>query len=339
MNKDFKHILQNLKESKQETLTRNSRILLIDSLNTFLRSFVMINHINPQGNHIGGLTGYLKSIGFAIRHIKPTRVILVFDGHGGSTNKRYLYPEYKANRKINKISNWEGFDTREEESDAITNQLVRLVDYLKCLPVDLLSIDKIEADDVIGYIAGNIGEHVHIMSSDNDYLQLVSERVTIYSAVKKKFYTPETVLKEYGLTAPNFLTQKILLGDVSDNVPGVKGVGLKTLLKLYPELREDKEVTLEEVLQVANEKQGKYSKIVDFAHQLDINRKLMDLKNPNVPQESIKVIQDVLSNPNNTLLRPTFLELYAEDNLGNSIPNTQVWLHDTFDYLRHFKNV
>ena len=75
MNKDFKAIIDSLKESKQETLNRDSRVLLIDSLNTFLRSFVVINHMNPQGNHIGGLTGFLKSVGFAIRHIKPTRVI------------------------------------------------------------------------------------------------------------------------------------------------------------------------------------------------------------------------------------------------------------------------
>jgi len=78
------------------TLHRNSRVLIVDSLNTFLRNFVAIHHLNPSGAHIGGLGGFLKSIGAAIRDIEPTRVILVFDGHGGSTNKRYLYPEYKT---------------------------------------------------------------------------------------------------------------------------------------------------------------------------------------------------------------------------------------------------
>ena len=337
MNKDFQAIFDSLKESKQEALHRNSRVLLVDSLNTFLRSFVMINHMNPQGSHIGGLTGFLKSIGFAIRHIKPTRVILVFDGHGGSTNKKYIYPEYKANRKINKISNWEGFETREDESEAITNQIVRLVDYLKCLPVDLLSIDKIEADDVIGYITGQIGGTVHIMSSDKDYLQLVSEKVTVYSPVKKKFYTPQAILSEFGLSAENFLTQKILLGDASDNVPGVKGLGLKTLLKLYPELRENKCVELDEILEKAKTAGPKYDKITNYAFQLHINKQLMDLKSPNIPEEAIDVIQDVLNNPNNKLYRQPFLDLYREDTLGNSIPNTQMWLFDTFDYLQHFK--
>ena len=337
MNKEFQAIIDSLKESKQESSHRNSKILLVDSLNTFLRSFVMINHINPQGNHIGGLTGYLKSIGFAIRHIKPTRVILVFDGHGGSTNKRYLYPEYKANRKINKISNWEGFETQAEESDAITNQIVRLVDYLKCLPVDLLSIDKVEADDVIGYITGKAGTSVHIMSSDKDYLQLVSDRVTIYSPIKKKFYTPKAVKEEYGVSATNFLTQKILLGDKSDNVPGVHGIGMKTLLKMVPELGGDKLVTIEQILEHAELTQDKFKKIHDFRQQLLINKQLMDLHDVNLPEEDIVTVDNVINNPNSTLDKASFLKLYNEDYLGNSIPNVATWIYDTFDYLRHFK--
>ncbi len=293
--------------------------------------------MNPYGNHIGGLTGFLKSVGFAIRHVKPTRVIFVFDGHGGSTNKRYLYPEYKANRKINKISNWEGFETREEESDAITNQIVRLVDYLKCLPVDMLSIDKIEADDVIGYIAREIGDSVHIMSSDKDYLQLVSDRVTVYSPTKKKFYTPDTVRAEFGIPPQNFLLQKILLGDASDNVPGVRGLGTKTLLKLYPEMAREEKYTLQEVLSKAATGGKKYDKVLAFKHQLDINRQLMDLENPNIPEDSKEVIDTVIKTPNSEMHKAPFLSLYNEDCLQNSIPNVAVWLYDTFDYLRFFK--
>jgi len=337
MNKDFKAIIDSLKESKQETLTRDSRVLLIDSLNTFLRSFVVINHMNPQGNHIGGLTGFLKSVGFAIRHIKPTRVIFVFDGHGGSTNKRYLYPEYKANRKINKISNWEGFETQQDESDAITNQIVRLVDYLKCLPVDLISIDKIEADDVIGYMTGKIEGTVHIMSSDKDYLQLVSDRVTVYSPTKKKFYTPKMIKEEFDIHPCNFLTHKVLVGDTGDNVPGVKGIGMKTLLKLYPALKETKRVSVEEIIAHAEEVKGSYEKIYNYRAQLLINHKLMDLEEPNIPEENIETVMELLANPNSTLDKATFLTYYNEDYLQNSIPNVAVWIYDTFDYLRHFK--
>ena len=180
MSKDYRKMLEAIENQKDVVLHKNSHILLVDSLNTFLRSFAAIHHINPAGNHIGGLVGYLKSVGSVIKHLEPT-------------NKRYLYPEYKANRHITKITNWDAFDTQEEESEAITAQIMRLVDYLKCLPVDLVSIDKIEADDVIGYLAQQFPEKVTILSTDQDYLQLVSDKISVYSLQSRK---QSTILRQ-----------------------------------------------------------------------------------------------------------------------------------------------
>lgn len=338
MNDEIKRLLGNLKEGKQETLHRNSRVLLIDSLNNFLRNFVMINHMNVHGNHIGGLSGFLKSMGYAIREIKPTRVILVFDGQGGSTTKRYIYPEYKANRKITKISNWDGYESVQEESDAIMNQALRLIAYLKCLPVDILSVDKIEADDVIGYITKTLDyKEAYIMSTDKDYLQLVNEKVTVYSPTKKKYYTPHEVIQEYSIPPHNFLTRKIVLGDSSDNVPGVTGIGDKTLLKLYPELSSNRVVELSEIISKAEENLGKYSKIAQFKHQLYLNKQLMDLSSQDIPSWCKDQINNVLANPNIHLDKNTFINLYTEDCLANSIPNVVYWLYDTFEYLKAFK--
>jgi DNA polymerase-1 len=334
MNKDFRKILDSLKEAKEEPRHRNGHVLLVDSLNTFLRSFVTVHHLNPQGNHIGGLTGFLKSVGHAIRLIDPTRVILVFDGHGGSTNKRYLYPEYKANRHIAKISNWDAFDNQDEESESITNQIVRLIAYLNCLPVDLLIIDKVEADDVIGYLAKQFEEKVTILSTDKDYLQLVSDRVTVYSPIKKKFYTPKAVTEEFGISPINFLTHKILLGDKSDNVPGVKGLGLKTLVKLLPDLKKDELVSIEQIIESSEGKPKKFGDIYNFRNQLLINKQLMDLHDVNLPEQDIEVINEVISNPRNTLDVAKFIKLYHEDRLENSIPNQQMWLYDTFNKLK-----
>ena len=101
MNKTLKQMLDNIKNIKEEPLHSHSRVLLVDSMNTFLRSFAMINHINPSGAHIGGLTGFLKSIGFTIRHIKPTRVVLVFDGTGSTTNKKNLFAEDRKSTRLN----------------------------------------------------------------------------------------------------------------------------------------------------------------------------------------------------------------------------------------------
>jgi len=337
MKKDFQDIFNSLKDEKLD-LSTNSRVLILDGLNTFLRCFAVIRHINISGNPIGGLTGFLRSLSYMMNLVKPTRVIIVFDGQGNSTNKKYLYPEYKANRGNTRVTNWDAYENREEESESIKAQLIRLVEYLKLLPIDLLVIDKIEADDVIGHLAQTIDGKVWIASSDRDYLQLVSDRVTIFSPTKKKFYDTKMVLNEYGVTSQNFLTQKILLGDSGDNVPGVKGLGAKTLIKLFPELGGEVEVSLEEILEKC-EKEGKkaHSSILAFQHQLHINKQLMNLKENNIPEEALEEINNLVLNPNRHLDSLEFVKLYNEDNLGNSINNIQAWLFNNFNHLKFIK--
>ena len=241
MNKNYQTILDNLHEgSSLEPLHLNSRVLLIDSMNTFLRSFAIIPAINPQGNHIGGLVGFMKSLGYAIKLIRPTRVILVFDGQGNITNRRNTYSDYKANRQIKRITNFNVFSTLEEESDSVSTQMLRLLDYLKTLPVNISIIDKIEADDTIAYLSKKLKDDIIIYSADQDFLQLVNKRITVYSPIKKKFYKPQDVFDQYGLYPHNFITMKCLMGDKSDNLPGVKGLGPKKLFKYFPELETNK---------------------------------------------------------------------------------------------------
>lgn len=328
----------NQEDTQQKELTVNDRVLIVDSLNIFLRAFTVIRHVNPSGNHVGGLTGFLRTLSKVINLVRPTRVILVFDGKGASTNKKYLYPEYKGNRGIRRVTNWDLFENQAQESEAITNQIVRLIDYLKCLPVDLLSIDKIEADDVIGYMATRFDGDVTIVSGDRDYLQLVSDKVTVFSPTKDKFYTRSLVLKEYLCTPKNFLIQKVLKGDTGDNVPGVKGLAEKTILKLYPELATEELISLDHVIEKAKNTEGKgYISIRNFEHQLRINEKLMDLTNPNVPQDSQQVIDYVMENPTKNFDSKSFLSLYEEDQLGGSIKNPQNWVYTAFHNLSKYK--
>lgn len=337
---DYKKLFAEMESQKPEDLHKNSKVLIVDSLNTFLRSFVAIHHVNPSGNHIGGLGGFLKSVGAVIKQLQPTRVILVFDGVGGSTNKRYLYPEYKANRHITKISNWDAFDNQEEESEAITNQILRLVAYLKCLPVDLVAIDKIEADDVIGYLATRFPEKVTILSTDQDYLQLVSDKISVYSPVKKVIYNPEQVKKEYGITAQNFLVGKVILGDKGDNVPGVKGIGAKTLVKLFPQLKEEDKFRLVVLLEHAKQnitKSKHYGDILNFSHQLSINDKLMNLHSPNIPVEDKELLDALIASPNNGYDPTKFVKLYNEDLLGKTLLSPQIWLSETFAKLTQYQ--
>lgn len=340
MANNWNEIINNLKEVKDEKLESNSKILIIDAMNTYFRCFAAINHTNIDGTHIGGLTGFLKSVGFTIRTVKPTKVIIVFDGDGGSTNKRYLYPEYKANRNTTQILNW-NFDTKEEEVEALSGQLTRLVQYLKLLPIQMLSIPKVEADDVIGYLAKQFtNSQVTIMSADRDFLQLVSENVTVYSPTKKIFYNPEHVFREYGVFPQNFIHYKILLGDKGDNIPKVKGIGKGKVFNLFPEIKGKSKLELEDIFKLCalNESKSKYyTDVINYRKQLEINFKLMDIVNPNIPESELEQINSTVTQSNINLDKTEFIKMYTEDKLGDSIPKVSVWVEDIFRYLTCFK--
>lgn len=339
MNNTWKTLLDNLKPGLEEKLEPNSRVLLVDGLNTFMRNFAVINHINPNGDHTGGLTGFLKSLGYIIRMVKPTKVVVIFDGQGSSTNKRYLYPEYKMNRDTGQILNW-NFDNKKDESEAMASQLIRLIEYLQLLPVHLLSIDKIEADDVIGHLCHKFENKVTIMSGDRDFFQLIDERINQYYPPKKKFYVAKDIYNEFGVWPKNFILYKTFLGDKGDNVPKIKGFGVDKLFKLMPDLGGDKKLTLNESFHLMSQNtklEGWRDKVLNFRNQLEINYKLMDLVKPNILDSDLEVINKVVSNSNALLNRVKFSGMYNEDLLGDSIPKLDSWLEDNFRYLTAFK--
>ena len=191
----------------------------------------MMNFVNEQGVHIGGLGGFIRSLNSLINQIKPTSVYVVFDGTGSSVNRKNLLPEYKSGRNLVRITNWDSFDSLEDEHDSKIDQIVRLIHYLKCLPVKTLSLDKVEADDIIAYLSDILpkthNSQVFIVSNDKDFVQLVDEKVILFRPGDKEYYTKNLVKEKFGVLAENFILYKTLLGDQSDKVAGVKGLGEK----------------------------------------------------------------------------------------------------------------
>jgi DNA polymerase-1 len=339
---NYKDLLNNIQEdSKSETLHLNSRVLLIDSMNMFLRSFAVIGNTNTQGTHIGGMVGFLRSLAYTVNLIQPTRVICVFDGQGNTTNRKNLYPEYKANRKLKRITNWNSFDNLADESASLSQQMLRLVDYLKQLPLSIITLDKLEADDMIGYLAPKFDNSI-IVSADQDFLQLCNNTIQVYSPIKKKFYGPKEVFDEIGLWPQNYINYKVLMGDKSDNVPGIKGLGDKKLQKLYPEIYKEKTVILKEIIQKSldkHEEHGLYGDIYNFRKQLEINFKLMTLKELNIPEYDKVVLDELIYDEPFTLNNPRFLQLHSSDYLERQIsPNIEFWLSNNFSYLKQYKH-
>jgi len=211
MKQNYIDILKSLKEEDTLSQNPNDRILLIDGLNTFIRAFAVNPSTNDDGIHIGGMTGFLQSIGYAIKNIKPTRVIICFDGKGGSSKRRKLFPEYKANRKVRKrLTRLSSFNNQEDERISMSQQISRLVQYLDQLPVTVLAPENIEADDAMAYISQQVypKSQFYIMSTDKDFLQLVDNRIQVWSPTKKKYYFKDTVQEDFDIPAHNFYSAR-----------------------------------------------------------------------------------------------------------------------------------
>ena len=133
MNK-YQKYLNYIKEIKTEnTVTdqhRNSSVLIIDGLwlNTFIRAYAASPATNSNGEHVGGISGFLMSVGYAVKTINPTRVVVIFDGKDGSSKRKAIFPDYKAKRKV-KIRLNRSLDVDSEDTQVL--QLFRLIEYLE----------------------------------------------------------------------------------------------------------------------------------------------------------------------------------------------------------------
>lgn len=334
-NKKLFDLLDKIKPDKANPLVHyNSKVLIIDGMNTFLRSFAAVNHFNTDGSHIGGIVGFLKSIGYAIRIHKPTRVIITFDGEGGSINRKYLYPGYKANRDPNRKINFKSFDTVEDQVNAQINEVGRLIDYLSCLPVSVICLDRLEADDLIGYLSMKIytdydDSEVTIMSADRDFLQLVNDRIKVYSPTKKKLYDQEMVLQEYGVHPTNFLLFKTLLGDSGDNIPGVMGLGEKNIPKLFEFMNKPDKKTLTDLYEVCKNPPKNsvlYKRILEVDNQVEVFYKIMDLKEPNISDIDRDDIDRRFYHKPHPLRKYEFVRMHLADRLSDVFTNVESWL-------------
>ena len=330
-----------------QTPPDENRVLLIDGLNLFFRNFAVLNYINPHGTHVGGLGGFIRSLGALVRQIKPTSIYIVFDGVGSTMNRKNLLPEYKSGRNTTKITK-HLFDNIDEENESKADQIGRLIHYLQCLPVKILSMDKVEADDIIAFLSVELTKNektkAFIVSSDKDFLQLVNENVTVYSAMEKEFYTPQAVKNKFNIEPYNFIIYKTLMGDGSDKIAGVKGLGPKKLNKMFPELLGTEKLSLDDIFKICEEKHDKhviYSQVIFDFDDLKKSYKVMDLSNPILDDKEKDLILNHIKSFAYKLDIPTFIKLYNEDGLGNILKNIEFWLRDnwtTIDRYNKAKN-
>lgn len=326
---------------------KNSRVLIIDGLNTFIRVFSAVPALNDDGMHIGGVTGFLRSVAAAIRQHKPTRCIIVFDGKGGSARRKSLYPNYKANRAVKtKFNRYEEFTSLQDEQVSMKQQFGRMIEYLQCLPITTMAIDHIEADDAIAYIANEIftdPEHkVTIVSTDRDFLQLVNDRITVWSPVKKIMYTPSVMREEFGIDSKNYLLYRALTGDKSDNIAGVNGIGLKTMIKQFPMMSNADEIDVESFVEYATTVDKKYKiheTVAKNKEQIELNYRLMQLKNVDISGTAKMLIMNLTDAEINKLDVLSFKRMFMSDKMYTVIKDLDTWMSSAFNPLNAYRSL
>ena len=223
------------------------RLFLIDGYAMLYRShFALIRNplINSKGMHTSALFGFINQVLKLIRKEKPDYLMAAFDSPK-KTFRHERYPEYKA--------------TREKMPEEMREQLPYLWKLLKAMKIPTLEQPGFEADDIIGTLAVRANEKnldTFIVSGDKDFMQLVNDNIFLYSPSGRqseiKIYDKSGVKDKWGVPPEMIIDLLGLMGDSSDNVPGVMGVGEKTAVKLLKEYG-----TLENALDHADEVKNK----------------------------------------------------------------------------------
>lgn len=202
------------------TIAQNP-LVLVDGSSYLYRAFHAFPPLtNREGEPTGAMYGVVNMLKSLISQVEPSHVAVVFDAKG-KTFRDELFEQYKSHRP--------------PMPDELRSQIQPLHAIIKALGIPLISVEGVEADDVIGTLAvqaAKEGKHVLISTGDKDMAQLVNDHIMLINTMNNTLLDREGVIEKYGIPPELVIDWLALQGDSSDNIPGVKGVGEKTALAL-----------------------------------------------------------------------------------------------------------
>ena len=217
------------------------KLILLDSNSLINRAYYALpNLTNHSGQYTGAIFGYLNMLLKIVDTYKPTHIIATFD-RKAPTFRKQIYEGYKA--------------TRKPMPHELASQLAPLKEIIAAMNIPILEMDGYEADDIIGTLAKKFDTQTFIVTGDKDSLQLIDPTTTVLltkKGISEIAYYDEKALSEEGLVPSQIIDLKSLMGDASDNIPGVAGVGEKTAKDLLA-----KYSTLDGVYEHLDEIKGK----------------------------------------------------------------------------------
>ena len=297
------------------------RTLLIDGNWNLKRNYLPPHRKVLAGNNgklCGGTYGFLDSTKAVMNKIIPDRVVVAWDGFHAGKMRYNIFKGYKAKRE----KDWES-ETRIIATEGLGNSedadkfqmLIQKMDvqtYLEELFVRQMEVDYVEADDLIAYYimeSKNPDEHIYIFSRDQDFYQLISEKVSIISPDSFEIITIHNFKEKMGFCVENALLVKCIEGDDADEITGIGGVKRATLLEHFPAMADEKYTyrrlideacVIQDARISGKPKKKRLSKLDTIIESETIvyrNATLMNLKKPFLNQEAIDIVKAVVTQP------------------------------------------
>jgi len=295
--------------------------MIIDALNHFLRFYIVDPSLSTNGQPLGGLKGFFKGMQKLCREIKPDAIVVVWDGAGGSKKRKTMHKGYKAGRKPIRLNR--NIDlTDEEEKNNKFWQLNRTMEYLNLTPVIQLMEDGVEADDLIALTCQMPrfkGWNKIIVSADKDFFQLADDETIIYRPTQSEVLNKNHIIEKFDIHPVNFALARSMVGDSSDNLPGIKGVGLPTVAKRLPFLREEKEYEISDVEEYCKKVDSKlkiYESILSNLDTVKFNLKMMQLSSPSISFQTKERVNYVFDNAYYGVNKTDFVKNAIQDGFG-----------------------
>ena len=296
------------------------RVIIIDALNAYLRSYIVNPSLSTNGDPIGGLKGFLGSLQKVCRDMKPDHIAIIWDGPGGSQKRKAINKNYKEGRKPIRLNRAVKLLSEEDETKNKIWQQTRLFEYLNHMPVSQIMIEGIEADDIIAQVCNIMqGCEKVIISSDKYFFQCCDKETVLYRPIQDKFLNKKIITEQFGITPNNFAMARAIVGDKSDNLAGIPGVGLKTVARRFPFFKEEAAVCFYKIYNYCKEIDSKvkiYKNILENKSLVETNYKLMQLYAPSISPQSKEKIRAAIFDMKPEFNKTGILKMMTEDGFG-----------------------
>lgn len=319
-------------------------VLLVDGDNLLTIGFYGVKNYFYKGEHIGAIYHFLNTLRKSFEYYQLEKIVVFWDGENGSNERRKLYVHYKENRRERVRS--------EEELNSYLYQRNRVKQYLEELYVRQGEYENCETDDCIAFYTQNSKENIIIYSSDGDLTQLVNKNISIYNPSHQKLYkqNDQIVYDHEEVLIDNVKLIKMFCGDNSDNIAGIKGLGLKRFLSFFPEIK-TKPVTIQEIKERGNLlfEQDKHNKTLAnlltgvtkygvFGEEFfDINDRIVSLESPFLTYDAKENIDQLINEELDQEGRSykNAMKMMTQDGIFNVLPKSDdAWINFLNPFLR-----